>query len=1025
MPTPFLKDIELSFPEVTVITASAGSGKTHTLTMRYISFLLSEKVQFNDLRNILAITFTNNAAIEMKQRILKYLKLIALGDSETIKEVAGLVSLNEAKLRSRASQLIERIFDDYSNFQVRTIDSFMASVFKSSALEFGYSPGFEISVDSSVLIDFAFDLFLRDIRPGTPAAAAIEQSVNLLAKTRGVESSFLWNPHQTIKSQVQKLHGYLGSIVKSPVLDAHYGMLDELKGKIAAKASAIEKMTSESSLEAKSNAIDLLHLAQSGDIESVSTRVILGLPLKKAKSKKEEQSYGAAAAMLQPQCDQFNDLVVDYLRISSKLYYMPYIESMMFLRDSLERAKKQIGRIFIDEVSKRLSDYLRQDIIPEVYFKLGERIYHFLIDEFQDTSPIQWENIRMLVENSLASHGSLFVVGDTKQAIYGFRGADWTIMAELAKTNIFPSAQHRVLSLDHNYRSHEKIVTFNAEVFQRIIPRTAYAEASQRSGLAVYHQEVLKENKGKGVVEVHLVGKEEESVPEKDRLIKIVKELHARGFKSSEIAVLTPANDSVIKVGGWLNERQIPFVSHSSLDIRRRKVVCDIISLLKYLDSPVDDISFLAFIIGSVFQNLRIAGIPADKTELLNAFQSRLSPSKHREPLYQIFREKFPEVWNEYFEELFNLVGYLPLYDLISAVYKTFNVFEVCKEDEASFIKLLDVIKTFENSGKNNLRDFLAFADDEGEASEWRIDVPESLEAVRLMTIHKSKGLQFRVVIVLLYDKRESRTDYYIDEGEDGVSVLHINRGVAEKVPALGAIYEERKIKNQVNDLNSLYVAFTRARDEMYVIGVYDKEPRIPTSFLPEASYPPGLKQAIDPTPFEKVHSVAPRHHRLMARVPLPAPSSLAFEETNRGDMVHLILSKIRFYESIPDIEAIIEHAGIEVGEASEKRLMVKTLEKFLSLADIRALFQEKPGRRVLMEQEVADRSGRLYRIDRIVIDKELIQIVDFKTGNADLRGSHEGQLRNYMHLIGEIYPVDRVAGILAYVDLGKTEVIS
>jgi ATP-dependent exoDNAse (exonuclease V) beta subunit len=1025
MPNPLLKDTELTFPNVTVITASAGSGKTHTLTMRYISFLLSEKIQFNDLRNVLAITFTNNAAFEMKQRIIGYLKMVALGNKDKTSELRELVPLSEAKLRNKASLLLDRIFDEYSDFQVKTIDSFMTSVFKSSALEFGYNPGFDISVDSSILIDYAFDLFLRDIQPGTHAIAAIEKSVRLLSKTRSAESSYIWNPYKTIGQQVEKLFGTLGSVVKSPAIDGQYGMLDTLKEQIAVEAVVIEKAALESGLETKSNTIDLLQLAKSGDVETVGARAALVVPLKKPKTKREEQLYRTLAEMLQPHCDSFNGLVVEYIRLSSRMYYLPYLECMMFLRDSLERAKKQIGRIFIDEVSKKLSDYLREDIIPDVYFKLGEKIYHYLIDEFQDTSPIQWANIKMLVENSLASHGSLFLVGDTKQAIYGFRGADWTIMAELTKNNIFPSAFHQVLSLDHNYRSFEKIVAFNEEVFQRVVSQTDYAAASQRSGLATYRQDALKENKGKGIVEVHLVGEDEEVIPEKIRLLEILKGLYSRGYQSGEIAVLTPANGTVIEIGGWLNEQHIPFVSHSSLDIRRRRVVGDIIALLKFLDSPVDDISFLAFIAGNVFQHLRIYGIPDDKTGLLNVFASRLNSRQRREPLYRTFRDKFPEIWNEYFEELFNLVGYLPLYDLISAIYKTFNIFETCGEDEASFIKLLDVAKIFENSGKNNLRDFLSFAGDDDESGDWKIDVPENLDAVRLMTIHKSKGLQFRVVIVLLYDKRETRNDYYIAEEGDSISVLHINKAMANRVPSLGEIYEEQKIKNQVNELNSLYVAFTRAREEMYVIGVYDKEPKVPTSFLPETLYLPGAKGPIVPSSQEMISSIRPYHHRSMLRSSIITPSSPASDKTKRGEIMHLILSKIRFYDEVPDIESIIEKLGIEIDEAKEKQSMANVLKNFLSLPDVREFFLEKPSREVLIEQDVVDRSGRLFRIDRVVIDKERIVIVDFKTGGDDLKEMYAGQISNYMRLIKEIYRIERVSGVFAYIDLGKLEVIS
>ena len=1025
MPRPHSVESNSVFPDFTVITASAGSGKTHALTMRYLSLLLSKQVRHNALQNILAITFTNNAAMEMRERILEYLKKIAFGNPDTLREIKKIVSMKEDELISRSTHLVDTIFNNYTEFQVKTIDSFMASVFKASAVEFGYSADYEITLNNALLLEYAFDIFLRELKPDSPERRVLGDAILLLSQSRGEESAFVWNPYKTILSQVKKLYGIVGPSARSPVTRSLANRIGEVRVALRAAASAVESTALDSGLNVNANAMKFLGKVKSGNIEGVLAAKDLSLPLNKPKNEKEEVLYRKTEKMLQPLCNDINKLVAEYISLGSRLYYLPYLESLQMLRGALERAKRQTGQIFIEDVNNKLTEFLEQDIVPEIYYKLGDQIHHFLIDEFQDTSPIQWGNIRHLVENSLAGYGSLFVVGDTKQAIYGFRGADWTIMAQLTKSNAFPSTSHHVLSLTDNYRSDERIVRFNEKVFQKIVPQTEYAMAAELSGLASYRQDVLKEHQGKGIVDVHLFQKDEELLPERKKLLDTLDELLSRGYRHGDIAILTVANEKVIELGGWLNERHIEFVSQSSLDIRRRKATGEIIALLKFLDSPIDDLSFFTFVSGDIFGRLQLDEIPRDKAELGNLVIPRYRTNGLREPGYQVFRRMFPAVWDEYFEELFNLVGYLPLYDLLSAICKTFRVFERSAAEEASFVKLLEIVKTFENSGKNNLKMFLTFAEEEEDSGDWKIDVPENLDAVRLMTIHKAKGLQFPVVIVLLYDKRPARTDYYaVDDGE-GIEILHINKKMAEKVEDLGRVYADRKLKNQVNELNALYVAFTRAQHELYVIGIYDKEPKVPTSFLPVDSSETIRKPPIIRTPAGKTSAIEILHHTVRRKSNLMRAPKLAGNEIRRGDIIHLILSQMQYETDARKIDSCIAaliSEGLVKGEREDIR---ETLVQFLSLPEIANYFRHCPGREVYLEQEVADKNGRLFRMDRVVVDPERITVIDFKTGGDEDETGHEAQIANYRSLMRELHPGKTVSAVLAYIDLKKTKEVA
>ena len=256
-----------------------------------------------------------------------------------------------------------------------------------------------------------------------------------------------------------------------------------------------------------------------------------------------------------------------------ELYYKPYTDAYTMMQPTVEKLKKQYGQIFIDDVARSLAEHLTNESVPEIYFKIGETIYHYLIDEFQDTSQIQWKNLFPLIEESLSKGGSLFVVGDTKQSIYGFRDADWRIMKRLTEANPFPSAYHDVQSLDINYRSYEKIVAFTKEVFHTIIPGQGFEDEAAASGLSTYEQHATPEHTGKGYVEVDIVQEQDSDPPEKEALRTIIQECRSRGYRYSEIAILTPTNNHVIEVSGWLNEKGIPnyFALHARREAPKKR----------------------------------------------------------------------------------------------------------------------------------------------------------------------------------------------------------------------------------------------------------------------------------------------------------------------------------------------------------------------------------------------------------------------------------------------------------------------
>jgi ATP-dependent helicase/nuclease subunit A len=269
---------------------------------------------------------------------------------------------------------------------------------------------------------------------------------------------------------------------------------------------------------------------------------------------------------------------------------------------------------------------------------------------------------------------------------------------------------------------------------------------------------VKENNRKKGYVEIVSFEKDEDQEQQRTKILEIVRDCHARGYRNGDITILTPKNEHVIAVSGWLNGALIPFISHSSLDIRGRTITGDIIALLHFLDSPIDDLAFATVVLsGSCHRALAADGMKLTQEEL-HLFLLTMRRAEHQAPLYASFRTRYSDIWKRYFDDLFTVVGYLPMYDLLSEIYKQFRLFEIAPKEEGTLAKLLDVMKNFEEKGQNNLKDFLAFAADEEDNADWNIAVPHGEDAVSVMTIHKAKGLDNRVVIVLLVDSN-SRTD--------------------------------------------------------------------------------------------------------------------------------------------------------------------------------------------------------------------------------------------------------------------------
>ncbi len=1118
-----VKDNGLRFPNAVLLKASAGSGKTHALSLRFVQFLLSPRVQKNELANILAITFTKNAAREMKTRILKWLKDCYFRDDREIKQVLDLVSLPPEALARRAEEVLEDILTRYTDFQVETIDSFMSSIFKASTLDLGFPPIFEIVLDNSELIEYAFSRYLRKVKSGSTEGETFREIAGLILASRGANAVYPWDPTTLILDHLKSLYVRLAAQKGEPKKENLEMRRAEIQKRIEREEKELQALIGESGLEPNPRSGFFSKVQPAVASQKFSDLIGASFKTKPVKSPAKGTSKDAASSYdeICRAWEKLEALTNAYRYIYAREFFHPYLMAYESFAETLDTVKRRQQTVFIEDINKRLAGYIDRMIIPDIYFRLGDRIFHYLVDEFQDTSPIQWTNMLPLIENSLAVSGSFFAVGDTKQAIFGFREADYRIMKEMEDraAGYFGSAEIDVRELHRNYRSFERILEFTRAIFpkklngfdeyRRINEGRAGTGENGNSGenevggereggaksdspgssgdgkpLYEFEQEPVEENRGKGFVDVVVLEKggepaedegeaqterpgaagdepeADEAVaeyPEKSEIQNRVADLVARGYRYSDIAVLTYRNDSVVKVASWLNEKNIPLIPYSSLDIRTRKITGELMALLRFLDSPPDDLSFSVFLLGEVLKAKMerdgVAAPPGQWNDFL--FDCR---RREKRPVYVAFRARYPELWERYFDRSFGSVGYYPLYDLATLIYRVFSVFELFPDEEAALAKFMESIKDFESMGRNDLREFLRYAEQgteeawgggwrrgmrgaagSSQEAAWNIDVPLDIDAVKIMTIHKAKGLGFPVVILLLYGEGYKPPEFFMDADDGSVRVYKINKQLAAARRELKRIYEEARLRDDVNRLNTLYVALTRAKEELHVVGVKSRSKK--TKYPFDLIEPGRLGE-----PRQKVEAKAPPALAEAAMLRFAEPfevaakprAALNFENIRRGILAHEILSGLEYVGGGgPAWEHAVAAAIRKIRPREWEQTLYENIGRavaaYFGAADspLGEYFEEREGRRVLREFNYCDAAGNVYRMDRVVLDADAVTIIDFKTGFVAEKERREKrdaedrqQMRDYIKIIKDIYHGRRVRGILARIDEKKAEAV-
>ncbi len=794
---------------LTVITASAGSGKTFRLALEFLSLLREENLTPAEaLASIMAITFTNKAAAEMKERVLLFLKKIALGldNGQLLGKLTGLKE-------KEASFWIDTILDNYSDFQIKTIDSLLFSILKALSFEMGINPEMQVEFSPREMVERGFE----EIMTEGEASKELEDLINTYLS---IEESSGFYPEQRIINRFCELFPFIHSPLRP--YKVPFEEIVSLQNKL--EESYKKFYTEAQNLKKYLNGNLFKNLSPDIPLSKLLERKFISLPPEKLFKKsapldKIFESHPKFFSLFQ----DLNFYAKKYIELQAlSLYHSPsgYIPFFNQLKKKIEEIALREGVVFVHDWTEGINEILEKDLtIPLIFAYLGATIRHFLVDEFQDTSVAQWRALFPLFLESLSQGGSLFVVGDIKQAIYRWRGGDWRILQNI--TSYFENRVRKIYTevLDKNYRSHPYLVEFFNSFFEpiedeewikkKIAPiflgkdeslMHAKFASSLKEAFAQYRQiPALRSMDDKVEVsffKVEVLDDEGRLLLERHLVELIRDKWQNRKHKEESMAVLVRSNEQAKEVSAWLIKEGLPVLTENCLNLKISPLVRGVVCFLELLLDPELEYALYGVLKSGLFQPP--CG-PEDEGELATEWILK-SPRflKWREEVFSL-RER---IYSS------RLIQRSP-YEIIRFIMRETGI-EDRKEEKEFIYRFLEVVHDFQVWRGPCLSDMVSFLYEKGLESQ--VEMPQQIEAIRVITIHKAKGLEFSAVFVPYTNWTLSNSSPVIVEDNTLVR-LSKKTCVIEKAKEK---FQTHRIMELQEMFNLFYVAITRATNCLY-----------------------------------------------------------------------------------------------------------------------------------------------------------------------------------------------------------------
>jgi ATP-dependent exoDNAse (exonuclease V) beta subunit len=1021
-----------------IYDASAGSGKTYALVKEYLKIILSSPK--NDAyRNILAITFTNKAVHEMKSRIVGSLSEFAKDTpsskvQELMQDVSVDTGLSIIQIKSKAQQIIKHLIHNYAAFDISTIDKFTHKVIRAFAHDLNLPMTFEVTLDTENLLIEAVDAIIAQ-------AGEDEILTNLLVDftMEKTDDDKSWDISREILETGKLVLNENNRNEITHFQDKSITEFLEIKKKLAVVCEELEKETVTFGNEAAAL------LEQKGiDPKSFSRGTFPNhiASIQAGKFNPKNKTFKVADDIAINKTAQDRELieaiVPDLLSILSKVYalfekiyfYKAFLKNITPLSllntvsNELAKIQQEQNILSITEFNALIHREIQNQPAPFIYERLGERYRHFFIDEFQDTSEMQWQNLIPLIDNALSGQdeygdkGTLMIVGDPKQSIYRWRGGKAEQFIELSKDqNPFNNPDKKVTQLEYNYRSYAQIIEFNNSFFKQLANEFQHPDYKD---LYENHSHQKVNSKTGGYVNISFLPETTESeevvVDKTEKYVQAtlntINQVLEKGFEYKDIVILTRKRGQGIAVANFLTEQGVPLLSSETLMIQNATEVRFIIQVLKYLKNSSDidaKAHFLHYLALHAQDNLPVHDFIAKGKELVQETEFEHWLLQFNLDLsFQNLRKK----------------------SLYEAVEIMVSKFLNPKLRTSSYVQyFLDIVLERDIRNQAGVADFLDFWDKS--ADKFSIPSPEGTNAVRIMTIHKSKGLEFPVVIMPFAEEdysRKPKDKLWLNAEEATVGLPKVLIDNSSAVEGFGEdaleLYTIKKQEELLDNINVLYVALTRAEEQLYIIssknfsskgevpknnmcaffvnyliaqGIYKEdvfEYQMGTSTKLSSEDKHEDRSKIIPNVAEVLN---PKNIKIAQREALMWGTHQQ-ESIEYGNVIHEILSFVNTKNDVDlAITKALENGLIQLGQ---KEAVYQTILEIVNLESLINHFAE--GNRVLNEQTIIQKEGKIIKPDRMAITPDQkVYLLDYKTGVANSK--YIEQLNDYQHAIEEI----------------------
>ncbi|MEO6303640.1 MAG: UvrD-helicase domain-containing protein [Bacteroidia bacterium] len=1028
-----------------VYKSSAGSGKTFTLVKEYLRLSLSDPKKLNsNYKRILAVTFTNKAAAEMKQRILDALDQIA--NKAELPFVGELLckelNIKKEELKQRANTVLSQILHHYSDFSIGTIDSFTHKIVKTFAHDLKLPVNFNLEMDVEGFYDKVISTLFNQIGEDEYVSKLLKEFV--LTKA---EENASWDPEKAIKEfarllQKENSDTYLQQLKKFTTQEleevrkelfayiSYYNAHLKSEGQKAIDLILKNGLTDNDFNYKSSGPQNIFKKAidQNIDIETTTKgRTIDAVEKNQWASKDGNKTI---IESISPQLTAIAKGLLEFVKENNVYYSLckllsTQIYPLLLLKkiEEISNDKKQEERlVFISEFNKNIFELINNEPTPFIYERLGEKYQHYLLDEFQDTSTLQWHNILPLVDNSLSSGWFNLIVGDGKQSIYRWRNANVkqfidlpeiennsnNFLIEERSDNLKRNFKENLLNT--NFRSLKTIIDFNNNLFDTL--STDLLNDAHKKIYKDQQQNIKYE--GTGLVTVNTGKVDKDELEELNfALIKeqIQNALNSK-FDYRDICIIVRKNTHGNSIARFLMRNQIPIVSSDSLLLKNNLEINTIISYLNYLSNSQDKVSATA-----VINYLQQTGQINDKQFATGAQQLAKNNS-------------LTEVLNSYGILLPN--ENLSLNNIFDHCLIIINALSLNKNGYPYIRFFLDEVNEYLITKNSNIASFCDWWKTRSQKAS--LIIPANTNAVKIMTIHASKGLEFPIVIVPFCNSNYYRAnDNWVTLNNDKVKlpVAAITFSSKVKNAGLEKEYTAEEQEQILENLNLLYVAFTRAVERLHIITAYSNNSKTLISSWVEnylsANFSPkepnlfmigeaGNKQLqhtktdlryfdLLPLKFDTSGNVV----KIKAAHMMNSEDSLEAKEM--GIIIHWILSKIENNQQVDEAinQALLD--GIIIN--SQVTPIKEKLSKLVNHPELKDYFSSS--KKYKIETEIATFTGEVFRPDRIILEKELATIIDYKTGKENNK-KYFKQLTKYQEALTNM-GYSNVKSLLVYID--------